>query len=371
MNFENRGFAICSGEEVMEKKTALIVGASGIVGLNLATFLAQKEDWTVYGLSRNPDARDGIQAVAADLQSLGSVQAALRGITPTHVFIATWLRQPTEAENIRINSAMVRNLLNVVAQAKSVQHVALVTGLKHYLGPFEAYGKGKLPATPFREEQGRLDVENFYYAQEDEVFSAAEREGFGWSIHRPHTIIGYAVGNAMNMGVTLAAYAAICRETGRPFQFPGSAVQWNSLTDMTDARLLARHLEWAAITSGARNQAFNVVNGDVFRWSWMWSELARWFDIEPAPFSGEGIPLEVQLKDAAPIWAEIAMKYGLVERDLKVLASAWHTDGDLGRPIEVVTDMSKSRKFGFLEYQATNESFFALFDTLRNKRFIP
>ncbi len=74
----------------------------------------------------------------------------------------------------------------------------------------------------------------------------------------------------MNMGVTLAVYATICRETGRPFLFPGSAMQWNGLTDMTDARLLARHLEWAATTEAARNEAFNVVNGDVFRWSWMW-----------------------------------------------------------------------------------------------------
>ncbi len=91
---------------------------------------------------------------------------------------------------------MVRNLLDAVRPAGSVRHVALVTGLKHYLGPFEAYGKGMLPATPFREEQGRLDIENFYYAQEDEVFAAAERQKFGWSVHRPHTIIGYALGNA-------------------------------------------------------------------------------------------------------------------------------------------------------------------------------
>ncbi len=156
------------------------------------------------------------------------------------------MRQPTEAENIRVNGAMVRNLLDAARPAAACEHVALVTGLKHYLGPFEAYGKGALPATPFREEQARLDIENFYYAQEDEVFAAAARDGFTWSVHRPHTIIGYAIGNAMNMGVTLAVYATICRETGRPFRFPGSAAQWNGLTDMTDARLLARHLLWAA-----------------------------------------------------------------------------------------------------------------------------
>ncbi|HEY1212764.1 MAG TPA: hypothetical protein VGE93_03940, partial [Bryobacteraceae bacterium] len=220
-------------------------------------------------------------------------------------------------------------------------------------------------------EQERLDIENFYYAQEDELFAAAARDGFGWSVHRPHTIIGYAIGNAMNMGVTLAAYAVICRETGRPFVFPGSAAQWNGLTDMTDVRLLARHLQWAATTPAARNQSFNVVNGDVFRWNWMWGRLANWFDIEPAPFPGPGIPLERQLADAAPIWAQIASKYSLAERNLNVLASAWHTDADLGRPVEVVTDMSKSRKFGFLEYQATDQSFFDLFERLRETRIIP
>lgn len=125
---------------------------------------------------------------------------ALAGLAPSHVFITTWSRQASEAENIRVNAAMVRHLLDALRPAGSVRHVALVTGLKHYLGPFEAYGQGMLPQTPFRETQPRLEVENFYYAQEDEVFAAAARDGFRWSVHRPHTVIGAAVGNAMNMG---------------------------------------------------------------------------------------------------------------------------------------------------------------------------
>jgi nucleoside-diphosphate-sugar epimerase len=243
--------------------------------------------------------------------------------------------------------------------------------LKHYLGPFEAYGKGALPATPFREEQPRLDLENFYYAQEDEVFAAAERDGYRWSIHRPHTIIGYALGNAMNMGTTLAVYASICKEQGKRMVFPGSSVQWNSLTDMTDARLLAKHLLWASTTPAAQNQAFNVVNGDVFRWKWMWNRLADWFGVRAAQLEGEGIPLEQQLADSAPAWKQIVAKYGLIEDDLARLVSAWHTDADLGRPVEVVTDMSRSRKLGFTEYQPTDESFFDLFQRLRDDRLIP
>jgi len=355
----------------MSKRIALIAGASGIAGSATALHLAAKPDWEVFGLARNPVELTGVTPVTADLLSPENLKTALAEIKPTDVFITTWLRQANEKENIRINSAMVRNLLDALRPHGSVQHVGLVTGLKHYLGPFEAYGKGSLPETPFREEQGRLDVDNFYYAQEDEVFAAAERDGFGWSVHRPHTIIGFAVGNAMNMGTTLAVYATICRETGRPFVFPGSAVQWNSLTDMTDARQLARQLEWSATTPAARNQAFNIVNGDIFRWKWMWRRLAEWFGVEAAPMPAEITPLEKQLADAAPVWRDIAQKYGLAEPDLGRLASPWHTDADLGRPIEVVTDMSKSRRMGFLDYQPTDDSFYDLFAKLRAEKLIP
>ncbi|MGY2051343.1 SDR family oxidoreductase [Methylobacterium sp. JK268] len=352
-------------------QTALVVGASGIVGNTLARHLLDT-GWSVAGLARRPPTDlPGLVPVAADLLDPGSLPAALADLRPSHVFFATWARQPTEAENIRVNAAMVRHLLDAVRPAGSLRHVALVTGLKHYLGPFEAYGKGSLPPTPFREEQPRLAVENFYYAQEDEVFAAAERDGFGWSVHRPHTIVGFALGNAMNMGVTLAVTATLCREAGRPFVFPGSAAQWNGLTDMTDARLLARHLAWAATVPDARDQAFNVVNGDVFRWSWMWGRIAAWFGIAPAPFPAEVTPLERQLADAGPLWADIARRHGLVEPDLSRLASPWHTDADLGRPIEVVTDMSKSRRLGFLDYQPTDDAFFDLFGRLREARVIP
>lgn len=352
-------------------KTALIVGVSGMAGGNLANLLIAERDWTVYGMARRPRQREGVTSIGVDIQDSIAIREALKWIKPTHVFLTTWLRQATEAENIRVNSGMIRNVLDAVSSAGSVEHVALVTGLKHYLGPFEAYAKGNLPATPLREEQERLPIENFYYAQEDEVFAAAERDGYSWSVHRPHTIIGYAVGNAMNMGTTLAVYATICKELGKPMQFPGSSAQWNGLTDITDARVLAKQLLWAVTTPAAKNEAFNIVNGDNFRWKWMWQRIANWFDVEAAPHEGEGLPLETQLADAAPVWKSIAEKHGLAELDINVLASAWHTDADLGRPVEVITDMSKSRKLGFREFQASEDSFLDLFATLREARLIP
>ncbi len=351
-------------------KTALVVGSSGIAGGAVAAELAA-QGWSVLGLARRPVAQAGVTPVVADLHDPAATAKALADARPDAVFFTTWARQATEAENIRVNAAMVRTVLDAVRPAASVRHVALVTGLKHYLGPFEAYGQGVLPQTPFREEQGRLDIDNFYYAQEDEVFAAAERDGFAWSVHRPHTIIGKAVGNAMNMGTTLAAYASLCRETGRPFRFPGSEAQWNGLTDMTSATQLARHLVWAATTPAAANQAFNVVNGDVFRWKWMWARIADWFGLVPAEFDGTILPLEVQMAEDHAVWRQIAERETLIEPDLDRLASPWHTDADLGRPIEVVTDMGKSRRLGFLDYQPTDDAFFALFEQLRAERLIP
>ena len=350
--------------------TALVVGASGLTGGATAALLVE-QGWRVHGLARRPAELPGVLPVAADLLDAAGTAAALRAVRPDFVVIAAWLRQPTEAENIRVNAAMVRNLLAGLPEAGGPRHVALVTGLKHYLGPFEAYGRGTLPQTPFREEQGRLDVANFYYAQEDELFAAAARDGFSWSVHRPHTVIGLALGNAMNMGTTLAVYATLCRETGRAFRFPGSAVQWAGLTDMTDARQLARHIVWAAETPAAHDQAFNVVNGDVFRWQWMWGRIAEWFGLEAAAFDGVVRPLEGQMAGDGPAWRRVAEREGLVEAELGRVASAWHTDADLGRPIEVVTDMSKSRRLGFTGYQATDEAFFGLFERLRGDRFIP
>ncbi|RXH55295.1 SDR family oxidoreductase [Granulicella sibirica] len=351
-----------------EKRTALVVGSTGITGGNLATHLAANA-WKVYGLARNPKPSPGVDPVAADLLDPTALKAALAPLSITDVFYTTWLRQPTEAENIRVNGTMMENLFAALTDHK-IRHAALTTGTKHYLGPFESYGQSAAE-TPFREDNPRLPGENFYYTQEDILYAASARQGFTWSVHRPHTIIGYAHGNAMNMGVTLAVYASICRETGQPFVFPGSDFQWNALTDVVDARLLATHLEWAAITPAAHNVAFNVVNGDVFRWRWLWPQLAARFGVEAAGPPNPIAPLETRMQNAALVWADIAAKYDLAEPDIDRLVSWWHTDADLGRELACINDMSNSRSLGFTAYQETPASFFDLFTLLRKLRLIP
>ena len=125
----------------------------------------------------------------------------------------------------------------------------------------------------------------------------------------------------------------------------------HAVPDMTDAGQLADHLLWASTTPAAANEDFNIVNGDVFRRSWMWGRIADWFGLPFVDFNGTVRPLEQQMAADAEVWRRLSARQG--------------------RPIEVVTDMRKSRKLGFDSYRATDEAFFSLFERLRADRLIP
>ncbi|MCW2771479.1 MAG: NAD-dependent dehydratase [Aeromicrobium sp.] len=349
---------------------ALVVGATGIIGQTLSSQLAAG-GWTTFGLSRSGLAASGVTPVVADLADPDGLADALAGVAPELVAITAWTRQATEQENIAVNGAAVRHLLAALEPAGSVQHVALMTGLKHYLGPFEAYGTGNMPDTPFREEAPRLDHPNFYYAQEDELFASARRNAFTWSVHRSHTVFGFATGNAMNMVLTISAYATICKELGLAFVFPGSELQWNGLTDVTDADLLAEQIIWAGTHDAGRDQAFNIANGDVFRWRSLWPRIAEHFDVPWEGFEGAPRPLEQSMDGMAAVWRDIAAKHQLVEPAVSRVASWWHTDGDLGRTVESLTDMNKSRRAGFLGFRDSRDSFFHHVARYREARIIP
>jgi nucleoside-diphosphate-sugar epimerase len=354
----------------MVERKALVVGVTGTTGYTAARQLLA-EGWEVHGISRRPvEGLEGVVPIHVDVTDPDAVAAALEGADFSHVFFCIWIRNETEEENRRVNSGIVRNVLAGLSPTRAAKHVALVTGLKHYLGPFEAYAEA--PAdTPFREDQDRLDIANFYYDQEDELFAAAERDGFSWSVHRAHTVIGWAPTNSMNMGATLGAYGAICRELGRPFVFPGSPTQYEGVTDVTDARVLAEQLIWSATDPAGANQALNIVNGDVFRWKRMWGVVAADLGLEPAPYPGEPTPLVEQMEGMEEAWEGIVAKHDLVSIPLGKLATWWHTDADLGRPIETFADMTKSRGLGFQGFRRTDETFRDTFAHLRRERLIP
>jgi nucleoside-diphosphate-sugar epimerase len=353
----------------MADRKALIVGVTGTTGYTTAHHLLDA-GWEVHGLSRRAaPGLDGVAPVHVDVLDREATAETLKGGGYTHVFFNIWIRQATEDENRRINSAIVANVLDAL-RGEPVGHVALVTGLKHYLGPFERYAEAPA-ATPFREDQDRLDFPNFYYDQEDVLFAAAARDDFTWSVHRAHTVIGWGPTNSMNMGATLAAYAAICRETGKPFVFPGSPIQYEGVVDVTDAAVLAEQLLWSATDPNSANEALNIVNGDVFRWKRMWEVVAEALEVDPAPYPGEPTPLEQSMAGTEEVWDDLVARHGLVPNPLATVATWWHTDADLGRPIEAFADMTKSRALGFQSFRRTDDTFRNTFAELKAARIVP
>jgi len=354
-------------------KTALVAGVTGIVGLKLAERLLA-EGWKVYGLSRRNQnyLPDGLRHIAADLTSADSCKKALGPVTDvTHVFITTWLNKGSEVENCQVNELMVANLFDNLSESK-LEHAVLVTGTKHYMGPFEKFADGGLATmpVPFRERLARLPYPNFYYNQEDVMFDRAKKRGFKWNVARPHTIIGFAPYNQMNMGMSLAVYASICKHLDLPFIFPGGPIGYDIFLDATDTDLLASHILWEVSEPKAANEAFNVVNGDLFRWRLLWRSIARYFDVRVED-PKEPIIMEKLMADKGPVWDEIVKKYGLKPFKLQDLTNWWFVNIDLGRTVSCPTDMNKSRELGFKGFLDTEKAYNKLFDYLRKNKYVP
>src|SRR6266705_2647818 len=113
------------------KRTALVAGATGVVGRNLLRQLAVDPDWDVIAVSRRaPDADGQYRHVAADLLDPADAKEKLGGLEEvTHIFFSAYIEKATWAEMVGPNVAMLTNLMDFVEPvAKGLQHVNLMHG---------------------------------------------------------------------------------------------------------------------------------------------------------------------------------------------------------------------------------------------------
>lgn len=200
----------------------------------------------------------------------------------THVVYAALHEQPSlisgwrEEEQIAINDRMLRHLLGPLAgAARGLQHVSLLQGTKAYGAHVRRFD---LPAREGRSEA--RDVPNFYWNQEDYLKECQRAADWAWTIFRPQVIFGQSFGSAMNPIPALGVYAALLRERGEPLYYPGGP---SNVLEAVDADLLARAIAWAGEADAARNETFNVTNGDVFQWSGVWPAIADALGMEVGP----------------------------------------------------------------------------------------
>lgn len=268
------------------------------------------------------------------------------------------------------NLRMMRNLMEpLLASARGLRHVSAFQGTKAY----GAHVHGI--AVPAREDRPRDPHANFYWLQED--YLRDRRQGADWSltIWRPQVVFGTATGVAMNIIPVIGAYAAICRELGRPLAFPGRA---GGLGEAVDADLIARALDWASEADAARDQTFNITNGDVFEWANVWPAIAAALGMGPS--FGEPFSLAQFLLDHAALWDEIVAREQLRPLTMAALVGESHHYADLlfgahapphaaREPVLVST--IKLRQAGLGDCEDTERMFSRLLGQLAERRIVP
>lgn len=348
-----------------KKKVALVVGAQGVIGRNLADHLLELGDWDVIGVSRRPSQDERITHISADLLDDADSRTKLKDLSNvTHLFYAAYQERSSWAELVVPNMKMLRNVIeNIDAVAKQLEHVSLMQGYKVYgahFGPFKTPAKESDP--PHMPPEFNVDQQNYLEQMQ-------RGKSWNWSALRPSVVCGFALGNPMNLAMVIAVYASMSKELGIPLRFPGKLGAYSTLLEMTDATLLAKATVWAATDPRCHNQAFNINNGDLFRWSEMWPRIASMFEIESA--SPLQMNLTTVMADKESLWKTMIAKYGLRATPYKQVSSWEFADFVFSWDYDFLADGSKARRFGFHEFVDTEKMFAKIFQDFKAKKIIP
>lgn len=349
-------------------RTAVVVGAQGVIGRYIVDQLASLPDWQVVGLSRRKrqDA-PRVRHISVDLQDPADAGAKLAGLADaTHVFFAAF--QPGSgpaadfARNIAGNLALLSNSVAAIDKASAkLERVVLVTGTKYYgshLGPFK---------TPAREDDPRHAGPNYYFDQIDWLTAFQKGKRWSWTELRPQTLCGFAPGTAMSIVPVIAVYAAMRKELGLPLAFPGKA--WSSLYQVTESAHFAEAAHWAASGPRCANQAYNITNGDYFRWQYVWPAIAKAFDM---PVAGPEPHSLVQfMADKAPLWDAMVNKHGLEPYRFAEVVAWPFGDYVFNCDWDVMTSVTKSRQHGFEAVVDSEEMFARLLRRFRAEKIVP
>jgi len=346
-------------------KTALVAGASGLIGRRVVEHLLAAGGWNVIGLARSQRSSPGMRWIAVDLNDPADCVRKLGTLTEvTHIFYAARYDHPEGVrESVEINAAMLANVVNAVEPKSSLQHVHAVHGSKYYgtqLGPVPV---------PLTEESPRANNRNFYFVQEDFLREQSRGKQWSYSTSRPHSFCDPAVDYARSASMVIAVYAAVQHELGLSLDFPGTAASFEVPNQFTDTALLARAIVWMATEPGCANQSFNVVNGDYPSWSELWPRIAKEFDMRPG--KPANVKLATYMADKGPLWDSIVHKHNLNPTRLNDVA-LWPYGDYLLRPEwEIHSSMDKVRALGFGESLDTGTMFARHFAHYRAARIIP
>lgn len=350
----------------MSDKCAVVAGATGVVGRALMNQLRELEGWRAVGLCRRPPADPrGQRYIALDLLDGDGCRTALAGLEDvSHAFYCGFIDRPSMAELVAPNRDMLVHFVEALdGVSNRLERVVLIEGTKWYgahLGPFK---------TPAREDDPRCMPPMFYHDQEDYLAARSHDRPWSWSALRPQTVCGFSLHSPMNLMTVIAVYATISKELGLPLRFPGKPGAYAALYQVAEAGHLARACAWAATAPTAADQAFNLTNGDFFRWRNLWPRLADFFAMEPGPV--HTIALTTLMADKGPLWDAITERNGLQRHRYEDLVAWPFGDYVFASEWDVMSSTTKIRQAGFQDVLDSEQMFLGLLTQFRKERIIP
>jgi nucleoside-diphosphate-sugar epimerase len=139
-----------------------------------------------------------------------------------------------------------------------------------------------------------------------------------------------------------------------------------------DVEVLGEAMLWAAASPSARNQAFNISNGDVFTWESIWPALAKFFNLPLPAGPIQPISLDQMMADKEPLWKSMQAKYGLKEIPFRDLALWKFGDFIFSCDYHSFADVNKLRRAGFHgQLLETTQNLVSRLQELRDLRIIP
>jgi nucleoside-diphosphate-sugar epimerase len=182
-------------------------------------------------------------------------------------------------------------------------------------------------------------------------------------------ICGFSVGNPLNLIAVLGVYATISRELDLPLRFPGKPGAYDVVCQATDLELLVRALVWMSTSPNCANQAFNITNGDFFRYRNLWPLLGDYFGMPIAP--PQTIDLPAFMADKGALWDRIVEKYRLVPNRFEQVADWNFANYTFSVDWDVMSSMHKAHSLGFHDFVDTEAMFLRQLERFRTERVIP
>lgn len=347
-------------------RRAAILGAEGLIGSYLRTELLD-QGWDVVGMSRRASSTEHAryEHVRVDLLDRDEAFARLAHLTDvSHVYFCGFLWSTNPAEEVTQNLALLVNGVEALeAASPGLEHVCLFEGGKWYGCHVHAF------KTPAYEDDPRVMPPNFYYDQQDYLSGRQGDASWSWSALRPEGVGGVSIGTPHNFVQVAIIYAVICKELGLPLRFPGTAACRDALYEMSDARLLARAAVHVSTTPECEGEAFNVTNGDSFRWAQMFPFIAELLDMDYA--GTQTMRLVDTMADKQALWGRVVERHDLMPYALDELAF-WPTgDGIFSQAWDNVRSTIKLRKTGFDECIDSRQMVSDIAEELMDRRVIP